>query len=159
MQHNIIIREYTERDARDLADIFYNTIHKININDYTQEQVNAWAPKSSLELGGWIKKWSNLKPMVAVIDSTIVGFTEFNDNGYIDCFYCHHEWIGHGVGRVMLHAIEDKANKLKIHRVFANVSITARPFFESKGFKLVKEQIVDCRGVELKNYVMEKILN
>ena len=27
----------------------------------------------------------------------IVGFAEFEPNGHIDCFYCHHEWIGKGI--------------------------------------------------------------
>jgi len=157
--NKIILREYTEKDAKALADIYYNTIHKINIKDYTQEQVDAWAPTSSLELDGWMKKWSKLKPIVAVIDNTIVGFAEFNDNGYIDCFYCHHAWIGKGVGASLMQAIEAKAKFNKIKRIFANVSITARPFFEAKGFSLVKEQVVEIRGVKLNNNVMEKILS
>lgn len=42
-------------------------------------------------------------------------------------------------------------------RVFAEVSITAKPFFEAKGFKVVKQQIVDIKGVKLTNFIMENI--
>lgn len=49
------------------------------------------------------------------------------------------------------------ANDLDIKRVFAEVSITAKPFFESKGFKVVKQQVVNIRGVELTNFIMEKV--
>lgn len=156
----MVIRDYQEQDAKALAEIYYNTIHKINIKDYTQEQVNAWALRSSLDdLTGWLEKWSKLKPMVAVVNDTIVGFAEFNDNGYIDCFYCHHEWQRHGVGSALMGAIEDRAKAYNVKCIFANVSITARPFFETKGFQMVKEQEVEFRGVKFRNNVMEKILS
>src|SRR5437762_1878036 len=99
------IRRYQPTDARAMVDIFYNTIHKINIQDYTIEQVNAWAPESFLKLDGWTSKWSKLLPFVAVQDNQIVGFAEFEDNGHIDCFYVHHEFQGCGVGSELMHAI------------------------------------------------------
>ena len=54
--------------------------------------------------------------------------------------------------------VENKARKKHIKIIFAEVSITARPFFEAKGFNVIKEQIVECRGVMLTNFVMEKVL-
>ena len=53
MPHKITTRQYTAHDAQALANIYYYTIHKVNIRDYSIEQVNAWAPSSSLELVGW----------------------------------------------------------------------------------------------------------
>jgi putative acetyltransferase len=154
----IVIRQYQEEDAKALVDIYYNTIHRINIKDYTKEQVDAWAPKSSLEMDGWKRKWSQSSPYVATIQGQIVGFAEFEPNGHIDCFYCHHDWIGKGVGSALLNAIENKAHQKGITRIFAVVSITAKPFFASKGFQLVKEQRVLCKEVYLTNFVMEKRL-
>lgn len=37
-----------------------------------------------------------------------------------------------------------------------HVSITARPFFEKRGYIVVKEQQVERRGVWLTNFVMRK---
>ena len=152
----IIIRQYTSNDAQDLANIYYNTIHTINAQDYTEEQIHAWAPSTSLELTGWKKKWENIIPLVALMDNKIVGFAEFESNGHIDCFYVHHEHQGYGVGSSLMNAIFNKTNTLGLQRVFAEVSITAKPFFESKGFKVVKQQKVSIRGTELTNFVMEK---
>lgn len=154
----IEVRMYRPSDARSLVDIFYNTIHKINIQDYTPEQVNAWAPESFLNLDGWTKKWAKLKPFVAVIDNQLVGFAEFEDNGYIDCFYVHHAFQRCGVGGTLMEVISRKAKEKNINIIFADVSITARPFFESQNFKVVKEQIIEKRGAKLKNYKMEKSL-
>lgn len=49
----------------------------------------------------------------------------------------------------------NKAKTLKLKRLFAEVSITAKLFFESKGFKVVKQQKAEIRGVKLTNFVME----
>ena len=37
-----------------------------------------------------------------------------------------------------------------------HASITARPFFEGRGYRMVRPQVVQRRGVLLLNYVMEK---
>lgn len=37
------IREYQERDILEIIKLFYETVHTINVKDYTIEQVNAWA--------------------------------------------------------------------------------------------------------------------
>jgi len=74
----ITIREYKAEDAEDLAKIYYNTIHEFNIQDYTQEQVNVWALKSSLETTYWSKKLEISKPFVAILDNTIVGLLNLN---------------------------------------------------------------------------------
>lgn len=54
--------------------------------------------------------------------------------------------------------IEDKAREIKISKIFAEVSITARPFFEAKGFKVKKEQLVQIRGITMMNFLMEKMI-
>ena len=158
MSSNVTVRSYSKADAPFLAAIFFYTIHHINTKDYSTEQVNAWAPSTSLETEGWIKKWKNLPPIVATIDDKVVGFAEFEDNGHIDCFYCHHEYQRCGVGSALMREIENKAKKINVNKIFAEVSITAKPFFEVKGFIVNKEQSVIIRGVSLTNFVMEKIL-
>jgi hypothetical protein len=87
---------------------------------------------------------------------TVVGFAEFEPNGHIDCFYVHHNFQGVGVGTALMHEIEMEAREKLLPRIYAEVSITARPFFASKGFQVIKQQTVRIRGVELTNFVMEK---
>lgn len=129
MINEIIIRQYIPDDAQQLADIYYYTIHNINVQDYSEDQVNAWAPSSSLELTGWKKKWETITPLVALINNKIVGFAEFEPNGHIDCFYVHYEHQGVGIGSSLMNEVYKKANDLNLKRVFAEVSITAKPFF------------------------------
>ena len=140
------------------SSIYFNTIHRINIQHYTQEQVDVWAPKSSLETKRWAKKFLRTRPIVAVVGEKVGGFAEFEPNGYIDCFFCHHEWIGKGVGSALMREILVRAKCFNIVRIFADVSITAKPFFEKQGFIILSEQTIIRKGVELTNYKMERKL-
>ena len=106
-----------------------------------------------------MRKWQKLIPIVATIDNKIVGFAELESNGHIDCFYCHHEYQGCGVGSALLNEVENSARKNKLNKLFAEVSITARPFFEAKGFTVKKQQAVVFREVEFTNFLMEKLLS
>ena len=49
-----------------------------------------------------------------------------------------------------------RENVKNITKIFAEVSITAKPFFLKRGFQVTKNQIVTIRGVELSNFAMEK---
>ncbi|MCX6994984.1 MAG: GNAT family N-acetyltransferase [Chlamydiae bacterium] len=156
MRKEISIREYRPDDVQALANIFFNTIHKINIQHYTEEQVNVWAPATSLETEGWAKKFPKTKPIIATVGAEIVGFAEFEPSGHIDCFYCHHEWIGKGVGSTLMKESLYRAKNNHIHHIFSEVSITAKPFFEKNGFRVVSEQTIVRKGVELTNFKMKR---
>jgi hypothetical protein len=88
MNNKIQVRRYQDGDAKFLSQIYYNTIHTVNAKDYTKEQLDAWAPWSSVQdYSGWQEKLEKIKPFVVLIDDKIVGFAEFEPNGHIDCFY------------------------------------------------------------------------
>ncbi len=40
----LTIRNFQKGDEKCLREILFNTIHNVNINDYSKEQVKAWAP-------------------------------------------------------------------------------------------------------------------
>ncbi len=75
------VRTYEIGDTQEIVQLFYDTIHEVNIRDYTQAQVDA-----------------------------------------------------------------------------TEASITAKPFFESQGFLVVKQQEVERRGQKLINFAMEKFI-
>ena len=58
------------------------------------------------------------------------------------------DWQGRGVASALCDA-------LPAARI-THASITARPFFERRGWHVVKEQQVERRGVLLTNFVMER---
>ncbi len=151
----IEIRKYQESDAHDLWAIFYHTVRNVNLRDYSQVQVEAWAPDDfSSEI--WQRKMNSLSPFVAEIEGKIVGYSDLQENGLIDHFFCHHEHQGQGVGRQLMEHVLRMGELQGITRFYSEVSITARPFYERFGFKVIQEQTIEVRGQKLCNFVMEK---
>ncbi|MGR5250364.1 GNAT family N-acetyltransferase [Vibrio aestuarianus] len=151
----IEIRKYQESDAHDLWAIFYHAVRNVNLRDYSQAQVEAWAPDDfSSEI--WQRKMNYLSPFVAEIGGKIVGYSDLQENGLIDHFFCHHEHQGQGVGRQLMEHVLRMGELQGITRFYSEVSITARPFYERFGFKVIQEQIIEVRGQKLCNFVMEK---
>lgn len=42
---NIILRNVIESDTDNCIELFRNTIHTVNAKDYSQTQLDVWAPK------------------------------------------------------------------------------------------------------------------
>lgn len=153
----MIVREYKLSDTEEIMKLFYNTVHEINIQDYTHEQVNAWASEN-MDYEVWHNRLQTKLPYIAEDNGEIVGFGELEADGHIDCFYCHSKYQKKGIGSKLLSHIENTAKSQGIKRLYTEASITAKPFFQSKGFCIVREQQVERRGVTFKNYLMEKYL-
>ncbi|WGV97927.1 GNAT family N-acetyltransferase [Vibrio sp. YMD68] len=150
----IVIREYKDSDASALFEIVFNTVRVINRRDYSQAQVEAWAPYSQ-EPANWKQRMKSLAPFVAVMDDVVVGYADLQPCGLIDHFFCHHEYQGQGVGKALMAYVLAVGEQRGVRRYYSNVSITARPFYERFGFMVIQEQWVDMRGQKLKNFVME----
>jgi len=147
------VRKFKQGDEKELWDLFYNTIHNVNILDYDKAQVAAWAP-DDLDINFAIQKFREIDPLVVIQDGKIIGYADIQPDGYIDHFYCHHEFQGRGVGSMLFAALEKKVKDNTISKMYSNVSLTARPFFEAMGFSVEKEQLLQQGGQRLKNYRM-----
>ncbi len=154
----MIIREYQPEDATHLWDLFFNTVRNVNIQHYSQVQVEAWAP-SEFSMEVWQNKMDKIRPFVVELEGVVVGYTDLQESGLIDHFFCHHEYQGRGVGRQLMLHVLDLAKQKGLKRVFSEVSITARPFYEHFGFSVVNEQTIEVRGQTMNNFVMEKLLD
>lgn len=146
------IRRYERDDLEKITMIFQNTVHKVNIKDYTQEQVDAWAP-NFIDKAKWNKTLSEHYTFVAVKNDAIIGFGDIDGYGYLDRLYVHHDYLRQGVATLICNKLESMIDADQT--IVTHASITARPFFEKRGYRIVKEQLVERNGVFLKNYIME----
>ncbi|MCF7352728.1 GNAT family N-acetyltransferase [Vibrio sp. CK2-1] len=153
----ITIRPYQPEDAQILWQLFFNTVRQINVRDYTQAQVEAWAEDKS-DLTDWIEKMKGNQPFVATLNDKIVGYADLQGDGYINHFFCHHQYQGCGVGKALMLHIHEQAKQRNLARLHADVSMTAKPFFEHAGFIVKEKQSVSLRGQQFTNYRMEKCL-
>ncbi|BAY35097.1 hypothetical protein NIES2107_70080 (plasmid) [Nostoc carneum NIES-2107] len=151
------IRLFQQQDAEQIAQLFHETVREVNIGDYSENQVKAWAP-DNINFRNWATICAERFTYVADDQGVIAGFGELETNGHIDCFYCHKNYQRMGVGSKIYTAIEAKAYELGINRLYVEASITAKPFFLSMGFATITEQQVERRGEIFVNYVMEKFL-
>jgi putative acetyltransferase len=151
------LRAAAPSDAAVMAALFFDTVHAVNRRDYTPEQLDAWAPQVPTA-EEWAGRQSGKAVIVAVAGEEVVGFAELKPDGHIDCFYTHKDHQGRGVGTLLLADLERQARDRGIPFLSADVSLTARRFFERRGFRLLREQQVVRRGVVLRNGLMEKPL-
>lgn len=148
------LREYEQSDCRKLTELFYNTVHIVNAKDYTKEQLDVWAT-GQVDLEKWNQSLQEHYSIVAAEDNIIVGFGDIDKTGYLDRLYVHADHQGKGIAT----AICDKLEQFVRENITTHASITARPFFEKRGYKVVKEQQVERQGIFLTNYVMIKERN
>ena len=146
------IREYKPTDCEQMAELFYNTVHSINAKDYAEEQLNVWAT-GRVNLQEWNLSFLKHKTIVAIEKDEIVGFGDIDDSGYLDRLYVHKDYQGMGIASAICNELEDS---VKEKSITTHASITAKPFFQQRGYRVVKEQKVIRQGIVLTNYVMEK---
>lgn len=146
-----MITPFEEGQEYELWEVFHSAIHLRCIHDYSLEQVSVWAPDDYVdEL--WSKRIHSIRPWVATLEGKVVGYADLQRDGYIDHFFVHGRYQGQGIGSALMGKIKSLGKKYP--RLYSNVSISARPFFEQAGFELKREQSVQMRGVELSNFLM-----
>lgn len=145
------IRNYQQSDCKELTELFYNTVHTVNAKDYTKEQLNVWAT-GQVDLEKWNQSLQKHFCLVAVEGKDIVGFGDIDKTGYLDHLFVHTDYQGKGVATAICNQLEQVVRG----NIVTHASITARPFFENRGYKVIKEQQVERQGIFLTNYIMKK---
>ena len=146
------LREYQPSDCEKLAALFYETVHCINAQDYTEAQLNAWAT-GKVNLKDWNQSFIEHHTVIAVEDDEIVGFGDMDDSGYLDRLFVHKDYQRQGIAT----AICDELERAAIGKqITTHASITAKGFFLRRGYRVVKKQEVMRCGVLLTNFLMEK---
>ena len=155
------VREFQLTDVDQIATLFYDTVHAINAHDYTAEQLAAWAPKLSADereekIQRLRASLSQNISYVAVVGDTVIGFADITGNGYLDHLFVHKDSQGQGIASGLLRRVEPEALGRGVKQISTDVSITAKPFFEHKGYVAVCPQTISVRGVSMGNFKMIK---
>lgn len=155
--NNVQIRKVYPGEEQELRNIFLKSVHTICAKDYTQAQLNAWAPiEFNKDL--WCERIRKNRPHVVVFENSLIAFADIQNSGYIDQFFVSPQWVGQGIGKLLMSKLEDKAISNSVRMLSSNVSITAKPFFHSVGFWTEAEQVIEISEESLKNFKMRKII-
>lgn len=147
------IRPYRAQDCPEILKLFYDTVHTVNAADYSPAQLEVWATGRE-DPDQWNRSLSAHRTLVAWEGETIVGFADLDaDSGYLDRLYVHKDHQRRGVAAALCDRLEalvpDKA-------ITTHASITARPFFLGRGYRVIRRQEVERGGLLLTNFVMKK---
>ena len=144
------LRPYCPTDCTVIAELFYQTVHTVNARDYTPQQLDAWA-SGQVDLEKWNKEYNESYTLVAVDDDVITGFGNIYSSGYLDMLYVHKDYQHRGIASEICSRLENHYN---VNKITVHASITAKPFFEKRGYGVLHEQTVIRNGINIVNYVM-----
>ena len=156
MKADFMIRVALQSDTVELKQLFQNTVLAINRRDYSQAEVEDWASCGD--------NLANIKDMIKTHyfivavnqQSEIVGFSSITPQGYLHSMFVHKDFQGKGIAIMLLNEIEQYAITNGIIRITSEVSLTARPFFEKRGYIVEEEQKRKANQLSLTNFWMAK---
>ncbi|MDO4293140.1 MAG: GNAT family N-acetyltransferase [Eubacteriales bacterium] len=147
----MFIRKYRISDCKEITELFYHTVHTVNAKDYTKEQLDVWAT-GQVDLAKWNQLLQEHYSIVAVENGVIAGFGDIDKTGYLDHLFVHADYQKKGIATVICNQLEQAVQG----DITTHASVTAKPFFEKRGYKVVKEQQVERQGIFLTNFCMKK---
>ena len=149
----MIIRTYQPADLESVMTCFNNSVREIGSRYYTARQIDAWAAASS-DVPAWRKRLDTGGVFLAEINGNLAGFVRVKESGCLDLLFVSPQFERKGIGRMLLQTACSWAKENGAEKLWSDVSLAARPLFESMGFEVIAEQIVERRGEQLQNYRM-----
>jgi len=118
------IRPYRAGDLSTLVDLFHETVHAVGAGHYTQDELDAWAPRD-LRPEDWAPRLEKNTLLVAEDDGELLGFAELSPAGAVDMLYVHKDAQGRGIASALLAELDSAARKSGLTRL----TTTARSSF------------------------------
>ena len=147
MNTDFTIRIAQQSDALELMSLFQETVLHINKRDYSEAEVADWASCGN--------DLSHIKDMIKTHYFIVATITH---QGYLHSMFVHKDFQGKGIATILLNEIERYATARGIMRITSEVSLTARPFFEKRGYIVEVEQKRKANQLYLTNFWMAKRL-
>lgn len=128
------IRKYKPSDYQIMMKLFRNTILQVNAKDYTEVQLKAWIDNVDEEK--LKQSFLEQETYVVIFEDVLVGFGNIDKNGYLDMLYVHEAYQQKGIATLLCDTLE---NIIFEGSITTHASITARPFFEKREYKVIKK--------------------
>lgn len=152
-----MVRDYEPNDLKAVVALFERSVHQIACRDYTPAQLAVWAPERP-DFDAWTKRLSTGGIFVSEREDRLAGFARIDESGELDLLYVDPLLERQGVATELFDSVAAWSRRNGIVQLTANVSITARPFFERIGFRVLQSQVVEREGVRLENFRMERVI-
>lgn len=120
------------------------------MHDYTAEQLSVWANNAD-SLKSKRNDLLEQRTLIAEANGIIVGFGSVDKSGCLDLLFTHRDYQRQGIATALCDELE---KGFSVINTFA--SITAKTFFEKRGYSAIRSQQVERFGIKLKNFIMQK---
>ena len=151
------LRPFLPADIPILAAIFAAAIEELTGDDYSEAQQEAWAAAADDE-DAFGKKLASELTLIATLQNSPVGFVSLKGKDHIDMLYVHPSVAGQGVATMLCDALEKLAGSRGTAKLKADVSDSARGFFEKRGYVAQQRNSVSLGDEWLANTTMQKQL-
>jgi putative acetyltransferase len=150
-----MVRVYKTSDLESVISVFHRSVREVASRDYSPAQIAVWTQEPT-DFNTWSKRLDSGGVFINELDSEMIGFTRVDESGYVDLLYVHPAFQRQGVASELFKQLLDWASNRGIPMLTSEVSITARLFFESVGFRVVRTQEVERQGIQFRNFRMER---
>lgn len=151
------LREFRLGDELALRAVFHSAVHELAIQNYTQEQVDAWSP-DDYDRDVCFDRLRTFRPFIVEDAGRPIAYADLQPSGMIEHFFVAGPYARRGIGTMLMNRIHERAAELGLTMLESHVSLTAQPLFLKFGFEIIKQQMPVCRGIALSNAVMRKKL-
>jgi putative acetyltransferase len=151
------LRPYLPSDARRLADIFRDAVLELAVDDYDDDQREAWASAADDE-AAFAQRLASMLTLVATRDGEAMAFASLEDNEMIAMLYVHPDVAGQGYAKILVDALEKLAYARGAKTLTTDASEASHGFFQHRGYKAQQRNSVMRAGQWLANTTMVKSL-
>jgi putative acetyltransferase len=151
------MRPFLPADTALVAAIFRASVEELTGEDCSAAQQQAWASIADDEEAFGLRLAKALT-LLGMLDASPVGFASLDGPERLDMLYVHPAAAGHGVGSMLIDALEKLAAARGGRRLTADVSDSAQEFFTRRGFVAQQRNSVPLGNEWLANTTMDKQL-
>lgn len=131
----ILIRHATAADAEAVHKVVLLALRETNARDYPSSVIDRLVLTLPDKVASNLETWC---AFVAIVNGLIVGTGSLNGQT-VSSVYVHPDYQGHGIATKLMDAVENAANAQSLEALSVQSSVTAKPFYAKRGFKIVRE--------------------
>jgi GNAT superfamily N-acetyltransferase len=132
----IVIRPATAADAEAIHKIVLQALRETNARDYPPSVIDRLVLTLPDKVASHLTIWC---AFVALVDGQVVGTGSLNGQT-VSAVYVHPDYQGRGIGTKLMDAVENAATAQSQGTLSVQSSVTAKPFYNRRGFRVVQER-------------------
>jgi ribosomal protein S18 acetylase RimI-like enzyme len=131
----IVIRQATAADAEAVRKIVLLALRETNARDYPSSVIDRLVLTLPDKVASNLETWC---AFVAIVNGQVVGTGSLNGQT-VSSVYVHPDYQRRGIATKLMDAVENAANAQSPGTLSVQSSVTAKPFYAKRGFKIVRE--------------------